>query len=394
MVRAAHKQGARRPSTRVEGAVIECVSSYYEAALDPSGNRWQTALASTAALVGATGTVLFGINTRLQRATFGEAAGFSAEAMAEYQAHWALQDIRINEVLKHPAETVLNDNRLIPSRQLKQTAIYNDFLTKQDAVHVLATAPTRLPNYYTIMAVQGSRRRGSFEERDARILSRVVPHTARAMQLHDRLSVVHGKSQVFEAALGVRNLATIYIDEVGEIFEVSDAAMAIVRSQTRVAIVDRRLLATDPVVDGRLNKLVNSALRLVVVPTDPAGGSLLIKGAQPGEDIQILVIPIPRLDRFFSPLPAVAVFLSKPRSASSELAKHLEDRFQLSPAEVRLAVALRTAASLSAIAQSTNVSPHTVRAQLKNIFAKTDCHSQLELMRLLVELESPEGRTP
>jgi DNA-binding CsgD family transcriptional regulator len=57
--------------------------------------------------------------------------------------------------------------------------------------------------------------------------------------------------------------------------------------------------------------------------------------------------------------------------------------FQLTPAEVRLAVHLASGVSLTEAAERFGVTHNTVRAQLRSIFDKTDTHRQADLVRLL-----------
>ena len=58
-------------SRRLDDELVGCVAAYYRAAAGEA-DGWRFALQRTADLVQATGTVLFGINTRLGHSTFGE----------------------------------------------------------------------------------------------------------------------------------------------------------------------------------------------------------------------------------------------------------------------------------------------------------------------------------
>ena len=61
-------------------------------------------------------------------------------------------------------------------------------------------------------------------------------------------------------------------------------------------------------------------------------------------------------------------------------------QFSLTPAETRLALAIAEGKSLSALAEQNDVSLHTVRNQLKSVFAKTGVSRQLDLALLVHKL--------
>jgi DNA-binding CsgD family transcriptional regulator len=59
--------------------------------------------------------------------------------------------------------------------------------------------------------------------------------------------------------------------------------------------------------------------------------------------------------------------------------------FELTPAEAKLAMLLARGLSLAEVAAAQTISPHTARAQLKSIFAKTRVSRQAELVRLILK---------
>jgi DNA-binding CsgD family transcriptional regulator/tetratricopeptide (TPR) repeat protein len=69
---------------------------------------------------------------------------------------------------------------------------------------------------------------------------------------------------------------------------------------------------------------------------------------------------------------------------SVELHDTLRARYGLTPAESRLAVGLCGGTPLGSAARALNISVHTARTQLKQVFAKTHTRRQVELVRLLL----------
>lgn len=61
----------------------------------------------------------------------------------------------------------------------------------------------------------------------------------------------------------------------------------------------------------------------------------------------------------------------------------LQQQFDLTPAQARLAASLAASESLEDYAQRTGVSVNTARTTLKSVFAKTGCRRQAELVLVL-----------
>ena len=64
----------------------------------------------------------------------------------------------------------------------------------------------------------------------------------------------------------------------------------------------------------------------------------------------------------------------------------LRQRYRLTAAEATLAAALADGHALRDIAEARRLSLNTLRVQLQAIFAKTGCHRQSELVRLVLRL--------
>ena len=83
--------------------------------------------------------------------------------------------------------------------------------------------------------------------------------------------------------------------------------------------------------------------------------------------------------------PCVALFISDPNRRESASQQILGELFDLTPAEANLATMLSRGLSLAEVSKAQSTSQHTVRAQLKSIFAKTNVSRQAELVRLVLK---------
>ena len=90
------------------------------------------------------------------------------------------------------------------------------------------------------------------------------------------------------------------------------------------------------------------------------------------------------LSRFLVTRERLALLIvTTPWSASSDAAARLRDAFKLTPAEVKLAVALMQGSSTGSYARSRGIAPNTARNQLRSLLEKTATHRQAELVAVL-----------
>ena len=79
-----------------------------------------------------------------------------------------------------------------------------------------------------------------------------------------------------------------------------------------------------------------------------------------------------------------AVFVGEPTPNVEPSAALLRAIYGLTPAETRLVLALLEGVCVSDYAENASVTLNTVRTQLKSIFLKTGCQSQVELVRKIL----------
>ena len=99
----------------------------------------------------------------------------------------------------------------------------------------------------------------------------------------------------------------------------------------------------------------------------------------------MLVTPLPAREHILlGDSPAAVIFISDPEKEVQQLDRLLAHYYHLTPAESKLAVLLSNGTSLKRAAGQLGVAKETARSQLKSVFAKTDTHSQSELLRLFL----------
>lgn len=180
----------------------------------------------------------------------------------------------------------------------------------------------------------------------------------------------------------------------GEVVQVNQAANALLRETSLVAVDQGRLVLPQPHLTAFLDQCVQLEQQ-IRFSTDPAtlaeGYRSLHIAASTGTAQDTLygffsmLVP-EQVMGSFGVRPLVMLFLYHPRSAQEIDSSLLQAAFGLSQAECRIATLLADGMQLKNIAETLGVQYDTVRKQLLSIYQKTSTNRQPELVRLLLHL--------
>lgn len=153
--------------------------------------------------------------------------------------------------------------------------------------------------------------------------------------------------------------------------------------QIGIALHDRKLSATDPGSDEKLQRMLRSAMASALPAEEMCTVILVRENRRPL--LGTLLIVHRHLERFHS---AILLF-TNPDDRSWPDEAVLRGAFGLTPSEARLAQSLATGESLGDTAIRSKLSRRTITRQLRAIFQKTRLHRRSELVRLLISLRGP-----
>lgn len=191
-----------------------------------------------------------------------------------------------------------------------------------------------------------------------------------------------GRAEPWRWALEASGRAVLGLDEAGRVLAVSPAAETLLGDALRIR--NGALEVADPALRARLADLVDAAIRPDPQRPDGMPPPLGIRLGS-GRTLHVDALPLPR--DVSPPRRIVALlFLRETCGASGSMAETLRQRFGLTPAETRLALALAEGMGLREAAERNGVRLSTARVQLKSIFWKTETHRQAELVALLARL--------
>lgn len=295
------------------------------------------------------------------------------------------QFFAMDPFLNLPPGRVFTLEELVPTDTLKQSDYYQQYLAPIGILHILG-ADLETPN-----GVQGRFRlsRGPeeqpFSAEEKNLCALLVPHLQRALELHARLNRIESERNLYAGAVGQLALGTLLLDEKSRLLSCNPLAELLLAEQDGVRI-QQGLLELDNRQDTQqlrdaIQRVLSSSQR-----GEPDVVQAMRARRKSGRgELGLIVRPVQQSEwAEGQTCPSVAVFISDPEHQQTSNHQLLAQLFRLTRAESSLATRLARGETLTEAADSLGISPHTARAQLKSIFAKTGVTRQADLIRLLV----------
>ena len=220
---------------------------------------------------------------------------------------------------------------------------------------------------------------GPFGSEHIEFIEALLPHLCRALRTRERVRDVFDKGQQALELLNALPQACVLINKEARVVFANRAAQRILAANADLRLGTTGLIAAQQHDTAALYNLIRRA-----AGPHACGGEMAIHRER-GQPILILVSPIPSRYQLGAPAKAVAaVWISDPEDRSLLSSDRIRTLFGLTGAESLLAGEIARGTSLVEIAGARSISHHTVRNQLKSVFAKTGVRSQADLVRLVL----------
>ena len=231
--------------------------------------------------------------------------------------------------------------------------------------------------------------RPAFGDADLRLLTALMPHLQRSMRMSMLLGDVRLRESSIALALDRLPTAVFLVTGRGRVLFLNQAAERLLLDRRGLSLGKDGLTTTLPADSTALRALIGRAAETSANRVGDSGGTLAVRRPGGMRPLELQVSPIHLEDQH--PLleaPAALVYASDPETVPSSVAVELQRRFELTPAEARVAIAIGRGKTARQIADTWHLSIHTVRTQLKAVLAKTGASRQVDLVRLINHLDS------
>tara|TARA_R110000823_G_scaffold130015_15_gene258015 strand:+ start:7175 stop:8308 length:1134 start_codon:yes stop_codon:yes gene_type:complete len=230
----------------------------------------------------------------------------------------------------------------------------------------------------------------AFGDSEKQLLQALTPHLQRSIRLHTRFSRIERERAVYAGAVEQLRVATMILDELGQVLSINDAASALVALGDGIALVDNRPQLTD----REANREFLLLLARLRQPREEGGPRPVAAMQVPRRDgrgeLGLVAREVPRTDAAQgSGIPRTVLFISDPQQAAEPPQRVVSRLFDLTPTEANLALLLANGMSLDEASEKLSISRNTARAHLRAVFAKTGVARQSGLVRLILRSVAP-----
>ncbi len=212
---------------------------------------------------------------------------------------------------------------------------------------------------------------------EKQMLEGLMPHIARAMRqeeasrlLNDRQAAVHRQKQG----------AMMLLDGQHNVVFLSAEAESLLSSTAAARLEEGRLQLSQRKRQAELDGLIRTCFET------KSTGMVNLKGGEPGASRLLVSTVQPRDQKLFQSHGLVAVFIVGDVCEESSEEQVIGQWLGLTESESRIASLIAQGRRPAEIAGDIELSVHTVRHHIKNIYRKTGAHSQSQLTALVLNL--------
>jgi len=296
------------------------------------------------------------------------------------------QFFSLDPFINLPLDRIISLDDLLSDADLIASDYYQHYLEPIGLFRILGVDTGQPENLLARLRFSRRRDEPPFSARDREVLALVTPHLHLAIEIYARLNQMTSERDIYAGAVDQLSVATIILDEKGRLLNTNALASALLKEGDGLSLRGKQLRIESRSTDRELQSALSSVIR-----AQQAGETSVVKALRvprPGgrPPLGLVVRPVPLSEWAEGQTgPCAAVFVSDPEQHDSASQQTLGELFGLTPAEANVAILLARGLSLAEVSQVQNISPHTARAQLKSIFAKTGVSRQAELVRMIIK---------
>lgn len=307
-------------------------------------------------------------------------------AMHAYYDHYIATDIWL-QAPHIPGEPV-RSGTLVEASTFERSEFYNDFLRELDIYHLCGFVDGPANGIQTSLSFHRPRRAENFTCEDLALTAALAPHVNRAARIAHQVDALREMLGQSNEAMDRVSFGIVALDDTGYVREMNRSAVEILGRDDGLTIdACRTLQAVLPAEQRRLEHAVAAAIRRdsgrLNVASEAAIIGITRRGNHRPYAVQVVPITTDCADAT-GRRPGALIFIGDPASCHRHPITPVAKIYGLTPAESRLAELLCVGATISKAAERLGVTQGTARTRLKHIFHKTGCHSQAELMRLVM----------
>jgi DNA-binding CsgD family transcriptional regulator/PAS domain-containing protein len=275
---------------------------------------------------------------------------------------------------------------LIDYDEYRRGPFYQDWLRPQRCVDVANTLLEKPDSSCAVLlaVLPGA---GMLDDKMRRRIAQIAPHAHRALTINRTIDCRQSEAATFAETLNGLGVAIFLVDAGGRIVHANAAGHDLVDEGDFLRSADGRLVAR--------NVKVNQSLQETFAgnrngPLDAGGTALPLLGDD-GERYVAHLLPLTSAARSATGTAynAVAALFVRKVGLDSPCGQLLARNFDLTPAELRVLLAIVEVGGVPETAVALGVAESTVKTHLQRVFSKTDTGRQADLVKLAAGFSNP-----
>ncbi|MCH2071192.1 helix-turn-helix transcriptional regulator [Acinetobacter pittii] len=363
------------------------IGMIYEAALNPG--LWQDVLTEIADFTGSTTAIFTATDQLSPNYDFVFTHNIPPESMLAYQdEHVKVLDMRLHApywMEKGLGDTVLNTFASYASmpEESDEFIFYEKCAKPTNVSHVAAVLLERSAYSWAVFAVHRSPQLDEYSEQEEKILQRLGVHLRRALQIYRQMTILQEDKKNIYQVLDHFKIGVILINQDYRLCYTNAIGKKIFENSSILGLDKNNNLKTLKFFQEKLNQLIRSALFENDDLNNEAGGVLALYNDN--RSLMLSVLPFSEKDAQYHQKQTV-IFVTQTNQPQYLAKDYLIQKYKLAKRELEVCDLFVNGLSLEQIAEQMDITYGSIRVYIKNIFAKTECSSQTELMQLLMSI--------
>ncbi len=279
---------------------------------------------------------------------------------------------------------------LMPYSEFIETRFYKEWVQPQGLADVVSAMLDKSASSMAMFDLLRHEHSGLVDAKARRRMQLVVPHFRRAVLISRLFELKQGEVAIFSRIFDGMTAGMFLVDAGGRIVHSNAAARTILHAGDFLRAVNGRIAACDTETDLILREVLSAAAG----DDDDVGvkGRALPLAARSGERYVIHALPLTsgaRSPAGAARAAAVALFVRNAALDSASLPEIVAKAYKLTPAELRVLLAIVDVGGVPQAAAALGVAPTTVKTHLGRLFEKTGTNRQADLVKLIAGFSNP-----
>lgn len=314
--------------------------------------------------------------------------GLSADDLRELAVRWVAVDgfsrPAFQSTVQRNQPWVSDRRSITPDEAFDRLAFCHEFALPHDYYHTqgaVVLAESRELGLF--LNIHRPRRSGPFEDEEAAWLRGLLPHLRQALGVHQHWRALRRQMRGRALALDHVDRPCLTVDARGRVRWANLAADLLLEQGDGLRVQGGVVVATAPAEQLALLEALRRVGRSGRGAGPRSGETLTLTRCRAARPLEVTFLCVPPEEGQGD---EVLLLLNDPGAVRLPNAQRLNQRYHLTPAESRVALALARGLTVEEIAGQGEVSVGTVRSQLKQVLSKTGTHRQGALVQLLLGL--------